>query len=148
MKFFGVYQITPPQVTAKGKIIAPAHTFTFSCLLYLHGLLFCVSQCRMLPRATSLKVKQDWCLMRMILTGSLSQSCHPHTDTFNTARHSSRSTQYQEDYQQPLTCSVCHIFAHTQTHTHSWRWHFSHAYRRPKARKAMHSSSVAVPWQT
>lgn len=55
--------------------------------------------------------------MRMILTGSLSQSCHPHTDTFNTARHSSRATQYQEDYQPPLTCSISHIFAHTQTHT-------------------------------
>lgn len=59
MKFFGLYQITPPQVTAKEKIIVPTHTFTFSCLLYLHGLLFRVSQCRMLPRATSLKVKQD-----------------------------------------------------------------------------------------
>ena len=43
----------------------------------------------------------------------------PHTDTFNTARHSRRPTQCQGDYQEPLTCAIIHMFTHTHTHTHT-----------------------------
>lgn len=73
----------------------------------------------------------------------------PNSDTFNTARHSRCSAQCREDYQQPLTCTSTHIYAHVRGYV---RKHMavlrprSHVHTRthPEVGQAVCSSSLAM----
>ena len=52
--------------------------------------------------------------MRMTLTGSLSQPCHPTLTLLIPHVTQGCGAQCREDYQQPLTCTSAHIYTHTR----------------------------------
>lgn len=52
--------------------------------------------------------------MRMTLTGSLSQPCHPTLTLLIPHVTQGCGAQCREDYQQPLTCASAHIYTHLQ----------------------------------